>query len=103
MKVYVIDEENHSGIGIVTSPIDAIRFLFVEDWLDEDALSVNEDEITVGQYLECSEGKTKEELIAEFDYADNDYILNFLRDFGFNLTEYTIWEYSTWLHNNYWK
>lgn len=103
MKVYVIDEENHSGIGIVTSPIDAIRFLFVEDWLDEESLSVNEDEITVGQYLECSEGKTKEELIAEFDYADNDYILNFLRDFGFYLTEYTIWEYSTWLHNNYWK
>lgn len=103
MKVYVIDEENHSGIGIVTSPIDAIRFLFLEDWLDEESLSVNEDEITVSQYLECSEGKTKEELIAEFDDADNDYILNFLRDFGFNLTEYTIWEYSTWLHNNYWK
>ena len=103
MKVYTIDSGYDTAIGIVTSPIDAIRFLFLEDWLDEESLSVNEDEITVGQYLECSEGKTKEELIAEFDYVDNDYILNFLKDFGFSLTEYTIWEYSTWLHNNYWK
>lgn len=103
MKVYTIDTEYGTTIGVVTSPIEAIKFLFLENLLDENSLTVDEDEITVFQYLRVPKGKTKEELIAEFNYAVDDYILNFLRDFGFNLTEYTIWEYADWLHNNYWK
>ena len=75
MNVYIVNEENHSSIGVVKTIKDAIYFLIAEEWLDSN--SINDEEVTLADYLETT-AQTKKELLAEFDNVSDDYIKQLL-------------------------
>ena len=91
MNVYIINEENHSNIGVVKTIKDAIHFLITEEWLESD--SINDEEITLADYLETT-AQTKEELLAEFDNVSDDYIKELFEKFGFYLEKHFVWNYA---------
>ena len=91
MNVYIVNEENHSSIGVVKTIKDAIYFLIAEEWLDSN--SMNDEEITLADYLETT-AQTKKELLAEFDDVSDDYIKELLEKFGFYLEQHFVWDYA---------
>lgn len=97
-KFYVVNEENHSDIGITETFENAIKFLFEEDWFN------GYTEYCAENYYYCSiyfvlgfnnaNDFNYETFMGKMKNKTEEEIIDFLEDCGLYIREEEIWEPS---------
>lgn len=90
--MYVINEENHSGIAVVRDPFKAVRWLLDNDWLSYNSCGINdkEEEIQLWEITDFCELECEFQpyLIANyFKKLNLEQLFKTLEMFGFYFSE----------------